>query len=77
MADWPHHDFSHMDEFWWNRGCESESEVRLRAERFRARARGWPDHHGLVVVSHWGFILALTGQTVKNCGMVFYDPNNA
>ena len=75
MADWPAHDFSHMDECWWCAGCESESEVLVRAERFRAMARGWPDHHELVVVSHWGFILALTGRSVKNCEMVFYDPH--
>ena len=74
MAHWPHHDFSHMDEHWWNQDTESESEVLVRAERFRAMAQGWPDHHELVVVSHWGFILALTGQSVANCELVFYDP---
>ena len=77
MAHWPHHDFSHMDEYWWNQETESESEVLVRAERFRAMAQGWRNHHELVVISHWGFILALTGQTVKNCELLFYDPNNA
>lgn len=40
------------------------------------RALDWPDHGELVVVSHWGFILALTGHSVANCEMVFYDPHH-
>ena len=75
MKHWPHHDFGHLDECWWSADWENRKQVRVRAERFRAMARGWPDHHDVVVVSHWGFILALTGQTVKNCEMIFYDPN--
>ena len=77
MADWPHHDFSHVDELWWSQDTESESDVLVRADRFRAMAQGWDDHHELVVVSHWGFILALTGQSVKNGEMVIYDPNSS
>lgn len=76
MAHWPHHDFSHMDEYWWSSGEESEAEVRARAGRFRAMALDWPDHGELVVVSHWGFILALTGHSATNCEMVFYDPHH-
>lgn len=75
MAAWPHHDFSRLDERWWGSDRESEAEVRVRARQFRAQVQGWSDHHEVVVVSHWGFILALTGQTVKNCEMVFYDPH--
>ncbi len=76
MELWPRHDFSHMDEVWWSPpDTESEADVRARAGRFRAMALDWPDHHELVVVSHWGFIRALTGLTVKNCDMVFFDPN--
>ena len=76
MADWPHHDFSHLDELWWHADEESEAEVLVRADRFRDLARTWPDHHELVVVSHWGFILALTGRSVKNCEMVIFDPTS-
>lgn len=76
MEHWPAHDFSHMDEQWWNLAAESESEVLLRADQFRDMARGWPDHHELVVVSHWGFILSLTGRSVKNGEILIFDPNN-
>lgn len=76
-AAWPNHDFSHVEEQWWNLGIESEDEVRVRAEQFRATVRDWPDHHQVVVVSHWGFILALTGRSVTNCEMVIFDPNAA
>ncbi len=75
MEHWPDHDFSHLDEHWWSSDRESEAEVRARAGRFRAMALDWPDHDELVVVSHWGFILALTGRAVTNCEMVFYDPH--
>ena len=74
---WPHHDFSHMDEYWWSADGESEKQIRVRAERFRVMALDWPDHHEVVVVSHYGFILALTGQTVKNCEMIFFDPRRS
>ncbi len=75
MGHWPHHDFSHMDEYWWSPEMESEAQVRVRAERFRTTALDWPDHHELVVVSHWGFILALTGLSVANCEMIVFDPH--
>lgn len=74
MEHWPDHDFSHLDEHWWHADEESAAEVRERADQFRSLARDWPDHHELVVVSHWGFILALTGRAVKNCEMVIFDP---
>ncbi len=74
-AAWPHYDFSHLDENWWSLEAESEAQVRVRAEQFRAMVLNWPDHHEVVVVSHWGFILALTGLSVKNCEMIDYDPH--
>ena len=78
MERWPEHDFSHMDEIWWSPlHTEDEARVRVRAVRFRALALDWPDHHEVVVVSHWGFIRALTGFTVKNCEMVLFDPHSS
>ena len=78
MERWPEHDFSHMDEIWWSPlHTEDKARVRVRAVRFRALALDWPDHHEVVVVSHWGFIRALTGFTVKNCEMVLFDPHSS
>ena len=75
VGHWPHHDFGHLDEHWWSPEEESKEQVRLRAAQFRAKVLDWPDHHEVVVVSHWGFILALTGLSVKNCEMIDYDPH--
>jgi hypothetical protein len=31
----------------------------------------WPD---VAVITHWGFIRALTGRPVANCEIVRFDP---
>jgi broad specificity phosphatase PhoE len=64
-------DFDHLDDPWWHDHValgrdESEEEIVARSRRFRARAAGLEDRSDVGVVSHWGFIRALTGQEVKN-----------
>jgi broad specificity phosphatase PhoE len=46
-AAWPGHDFTALDDIWWQR---------------------------TVVVSHWGFIMALTGLSVQNGQWLRVDP---
>lgn len=53
---------------------ESENSVIERAGRFRAAMAGAPDHEDTVVVSHWGFLLALTGRSLENGGWLRVDP---
>ena len=70
---WPDLDFSRIDEHWWSR-TESDDAVVLRGEAFRAAARAWPNHDEVLVVTHWGFVLGLTGQSIKNCEILSLDP---
>lgn len=72
---WPALDFSHLDEQWWNHDTESDDAVVVRADRFRQAAQAWPDHDRTLVITHWGFIRGLTGQSVQNCDIVPFDPS--
>jgi len=71
---WPDHDFSHIDEVWWPDQDEPAESVVARAAAFRtemAARRDWPE---TLVVSHWGFILCMTGQNVANGAWLRCDP---
>lgn len=70
---WPHLDMSHIPETWWPELEEPEEGVRRRAEEFRALMAEDPRRAATLVVSHWGFIRALTGQEVHNCAIVKYE----
>ena len=72
---WPEHDFSGLDEVWWPATEEPEAAVQARAALFRAEIAALPDWSDTVVVSHWGFILCLTGQSVMNGTWLRCDPN--
>ncbi len=63
---WPDHDFSAIDEIWWPAIEEPAGSIVGRAALFRnemAALRDWAD---TLVISHWGFILCLTGRSVPN-----------
>src|SRR5271165_1256886 len=64
--DWPTHDFSAIEEVWWPNAEEPETSVRDRAARFRRELAAGQDRDSILVVSHWGFILSLTGQSLAN-----------
>lgn len=71
---WPHHGFDHIHEIWWTELEEGDSALHARAAAFRASmsaADVWPE---TAVVTHWGFIRALTGLPVPNGAMVRFDP---
>lgn len=72
--EWPEHDFSAVEEIWWSQSAESPDSVIARANRFRAEAAAHPEWQNLLVVSHWGFILSLTGQSLANGDWLRYDP---
>ena len=72
-GDWPEHDFDHIDEVWWPSASESEASVEARAEAFRremARDEAW---RSTLVVSHWAFILTLTGESLDNGQWLRFD----
>ena len=74
---WPDHDFSAIEDVWWPTQDEPAEHVIARANQFRTEIAGRPDWHRTLVVSHWGFILALTGCSVENGAWLRYDPHTA
>ena len=81
--DWPGIDFSGLEEIWWNDGAampdapavrESEESVIARADGFRARMAADPTWQDTIVVSHWGFLLALSGRSIENGQWLRVDP---
>ena len=63
--------FDHLDDPWWHDHVglgvdESEAAVVERGRRFRARAARLEGRDRVCVVTHWGFIRALTGIEAKN-----------
>jgi glucosyl-3-phosphoglycerate phosphatase len=71
---WPKLDFSHLDEIWWPTQEEPHAEAGGRAARFRDEMAALPDWRDTLVVSHWGFILALTGTRAQNGELLRFDP---
>jgi glucosyl-3-phosphoglycerate phosphatase len=71
---WPEHDFSTIEEIWWPPVEEPADSVVSRAALFRAEMAALPDWSNTLVVSHWGFILSLTGASVTNCQWLRCDP---
>ncbi len=73
---WPEHDFSALEEIWWPPMAESAAAVVDRAALFRAEMAALPDWADTVVVTHWGFLMALTGVSVGNGAWLRYDPRS-
>jgi broad specificity phosphatase PhoE len=71
---WPDHDFTHIPEVWWPSDDEPADSVIARASAFRQEMAARPDWSDTLVVSHWGFILCMTGQTVMNGQWLRCDP---
>jgi broad specificity phosphatase PhoE len=69
---WPALALDHLPDPWWPQAEESEAALAARAARFRKRlaAEGWRE---TAVVTHWGFIRALTGLKVANGTMLRID----
>jgi broad specificity phosphatase PhoE len=72
---WPEHDFSTIAEVWWPAIEEPAESVVARAALFRAEMAALPDWQDTLVISHWGFILSMTGQSVGNCETLRCDPH--
>jgi glucosyl-3-phosphoglycerate phosphatase len=63
---WPALDFAALEEQWWGEPEESEASIRHRAASFRARTAHLSDRVSVAVITHWGFIRAITGAEVAN-----------
>jgi broad specificity phosphatase PhoE len=73
-CSWPEHDFSALESVWWPQHEESEAAIVTRAARFRADLAARHDWADTLVVTHWGFILTMTGQSVANGQWLRCDP---
>jgi broad specificity phosphatase PhoE len=71
---WPGQDFTAIEEVWWPSVDEPGSSIIGRAALFRAEMAALPDWSDTLVVSHWGFILCMTGQSVMNGNWLRCDP---
>jgi broad specificity phosphatase PhoE len=74
---WPKHDFSTIEEVWWPAIEEPADSVIGRAALFRAEMAALPDWSDTLVISHWGFILCMTGRSLMNGDWLRCDPNGA
>lgn len=74
---WPQHDFGTLEEIWWLPLEESEASLARRSVAFREKMRAEANWAGTLVISHWGFIRALTGLEVGNCQVVSCNPMDA
>jgi broad specificity phosphatase PhoE len=67
---WPAWAFGHLPEQWWPDHEEPETGLLARCARFRTVTDILDDRDHVAIVSHWGFIRALTGLTVPNAAVV-------
>ncbi|MFO1075223.1 MAG: histidine phosphatase family protein [Geminicoccaceae bacterium] len=72
-AAWPTLDFGRLEPCWWGGTIESWPSIQARAEAFRATLRARADREEVGVVSHWGFIRALTGAELHNTDFIRLD----
>jgi glucosyl-3-phosphoglycerate phosphatase len=71
----PHHDFAHLPPQWWHARIETSEETSVRANAFRTVMAAREDSTTTLLVSHWAFILALTGISLANGEILEYDPS--
>jgi glucosyl-3-phosphoglycerate phosphatase len=70
----PHHGFEHLPSRWWSEPVETLEATTERADQFRERMTLRDDAKTTLLVSHWAFILALTGASLNNGEVLEYDP---
>jgi glucosyl-3-phosphoglycerate phosphatase len=67
---WPRLDFGRLDERWWGDLDESEDSLLHRCRTFRANVDPLAERARIGVITHYGFILGLTGHAVPNAAIV-------
>jgi broad specificity phosphatase PhoE len=73
-ARFSQHEFGHLPERWWPDARETAEATVERANAFRDRMRDRNDHDTVLLISHWAFILSLTGISTANGELLEYDP---
>ena len=72
-ALWPDIDFSGIDDRWWSRRIESMASFAERCQSFIDEQRDRSREKITLVVTHWGFIRATTGNAVGNTDFVPFE----
>jgi broad specificity phosphatase PhoE len=72
--EWPEHDLSHVDDVWWPAMEEPADQVEARAALFRQEMSALEDWAETVVITHWGFVMSMTGRSIDNCQWLRVDP---
>ena len=72
--EFPDLEFRDIDEVWWPAQEETAEGIIARAALFRAEISALQDWPHTLVVTHWGFILAMTNKSVMNGQWVRCDP---
>jgi glucosyl-3-phosphoglycerate phosphatase len=67
---WPDLDFAHLEEQWWGHVEESTASIAERCAAFCAKTAALPERAQIAVITHWGFIRALTGHELSNARFV-------
>jgi len=73
-ARWPNVEFVGLPERWWPSLDETVEQLDKRSDNFHRQIKDDGNWHDLLVVTHWGFIRALTGETVTNGTVLGFDP---
>lgn len=73
-ARFPSHDFDHLPAQWWHEGVETTEQTQHRADGFRRFMAAREDSKTTLLVSHWAFLLALTGVELANGEIIEYEP---
>ncbi|MBH67214.1 MAG: hypothetical protein CMM58_02560 [Rhodospirillaceae bacterium] len=68
--EWPRINFSNLRPRWWPENKESFEDVVTRANSFFDEVNADPLFDSTLVVTHWGFIRAMTGLSVTNATTV-------
>jgi glucosyl-3-phosphoglycerate phosphatase len=72
----PQHDFAHLPARWWHEGIEPLEATAARADVFRILMAARDDSATTLLVSHWAFILELTGVSLSNGEILEYEPSS-
>jgi glucosyl-3-phosphoglycerate phosphatase len=72
----PHHDFKHLPSPWWSESVETLEDTVGRADAFRTLMATREDSATTLLVSHWAFILGLSGRSLGNGELLEYDPKS-
>lgn len=67
---WPDLDFAGLDEVWWGEAEETLASLAERTRRFKKHVDGRTETSASAVITHWGFIRAMTGEEVANAACV-------